>query len=122
MCVGPLSLSLSVCVCVCVSESLSHSSIPFVRSSCAPHGRWRAFGFALPTRVPRANAQNRGGAGGSERCSSPRLLDVSDARVLARARAAAAHDPFGALAQRLYHWVETNSARLWRQPLEVCWH
>ena len=82
--------------------------------------RWSALDFALPTHVPHANALQRGGKNGSETCHDPRLVDPHDPAVVARVERAAAADPFGRLARRLFRWAEEHVDELWARPLALC--
>lgn len=83
--------------------------------------RWARFGFALAESVPLTNAEQRGGADGTQVCTSPRLVDAHDPKVVARAEAAGQADPVGAVVRRLHKWHEAADD-LWNRPLALCAH
>jgi len=84
--------------------------------------RWNPLGFELPTSVPHANADQRGGKEGTAVCTSPRLVDAHDEAVIARAEAAGQADAVGALVRRLNKWHEAAADELWSRPLALCAH
>jgi len=83
--------------------------------------RWARLGFRLPGSVPHANTEQRGGAGGTQICQSPRLVDAHDPAVVARVEAAGQADPVGALTRKLHKWHEAADD-LWTRPLTLCAH